>query len=140
MRRRGCSRLSLVIGLKKILSRTVALTEPKGLAPVLSDGAPEGEDRVFVVRIQNDEATMYRAFRRLQTARRWAVESDHGSHDAMFDVFAVEGVDESNAAVAAARSGSARHVVRADPTLTPFLPTHEAMGDIRFSHSAAAGR
>lgn len=74
---------------------------------------------MFVVRIQNDEATLFRAFRRLSTARRWAGERNAEDAGSRFDIFDVAGAPEASSAVTAAHSGKGIHVHRLEAMSVP---------------------
>ncbi|WP_152045623.1 hypothetical protein [Aureimonas psammosilenae] len=69
---------------------------------------------MFVVRIENDEATVFRAFRHSQSAKRWAVERDDDHMQSAIDIFAVPSADDSEGAVSAVREGRGTPVRNAD--------------------------
>lgn len=66
---------------------------------------------MFVVRIKNDEALMFRTFSRPQAARNWIcrhIDADPSS--TAVDLYEVPGCGEVAVAVAAVRDGRCRHV------------------------------
>jgi hypothetical protein len=69
---------------------------------------------MFVVRIENDEATTYRAFRRTAAAKAYAVEANRDDVDCLVDIFEASGTDDVPLAVATVRDGKARLVGRGE--------------------------
>jgi Holliday junction resolvase-like predicted endonuclease len=91
---------------------------------------------MFVVRVENDEATLYRAFRHWQTARSWAAERNVEDVDCLVDILEVAGSDDPKLAVAMARKGDVRTVARGEALAVP-LPAVAAASDIHFGAVAA---
>ncbi|GGD86088.1 hypothetical protein GCM10011390_00850 [Aureimonas endophytica] len=85
---------------------------------------------MFVVRIQNDEATLYRAFRRWQGAKLWAEEKNLEHSANLVDVFEASGAGDDRAAVRAVREDRARLVVRGEALVPPVLAMRELHSDV----------
>ncbi|KAB0680721.1 hypothetical protein [Aureimonas leprariae] len=96
-----------------------------------------GGGTMFVVRVENDEATSYRAFRRSQTARAWAAERNGEDVDCLVDVFETSGLgDDPRGAIAAVRAGNAREILRGE-ALAARPPVTTGASDIDFGVAVA---
>lgn len=91
---------------------------------------------MFVVRVENDEATLYRAFRRLQSARSWAAERNLEDVDCLVDIFETSGSEDPKFAIAAARRGDAREILRGE-AIAARPPIVSGASDIHFGVGAA---
>jgi hypothetical protein len=115
-----------VVALRFFSLRPSSVRNPARSSPVnlveIGDG---GEVVMFVVRIENDEATTYRAFRRAVSARSYAVDANRDDLESLVDIFEASGTTEAADAVAAVRYGRGRLVERAEAlpsNLPPFVP------------------
>ncbi|BDA84080.1 hypothetical protein Sa4125_16220 [Aureimonas sp. SA4125] len=69
---------------------------------------------MFVVKVETDEALMFRAFRKLSEAKSWAVQSCRRDGDCRADVYGTPGIADELAAAVAVREGRGRLVARGD--------------------------
>jgi|EndMetStandDraft_8_1072994.scaffolds.fasta_scaffold1351794_1 hypothetical protein len=69
---------------------------------------------MFVVKVENDEALMFRVFSKLSAAKAWALLCRNRDGDCVVDVYGTPGISEELAAIAAVRAGEGRLVVRGE--------------------------
>ena len=66
---------------------------------------------MFVVKVETDEALMFRVFRKLSAAKSWALKSGRGDPESIVDVYGTPGISDELAAIAVVRDGHGRLVV-----------------------------
>jgi hypothetical protein len=67
---------------------------------------------MFVVKVETDEALMFRVFSRLSVAKAWALQCQRREGECLVHVYGTPGISEELAAIAAVRAGEGRLVVR----------------------------
>lgn len=90
---------------------------------------------MYVVRIETDEALMFRAFRKLQAAKFWAnARQGADDFDTVIDIYDVPGIEDEMHAVKSIRDGSGKLVLSG-----ARLPFHDIRQNANFLAGVGIG-